>query len=159
MPKLLVPVQRSLKKAPSHSAAIILTGRRLDDHFIVACHGTSTSLTLEALRALIKLILACPNEDSGTASVPRNTIYRLRKAINQALGRGVAERLIETGFGQECLLAIPPKELKSQVLVTPRFLGMVRLKVLSQADADRLRELCGPCSNEDADALLSGDKV
>ena len=54
------------------------------------------------------------------------TVYRLRQAIDQAVGEGAGKTLIETGSSSEYRLNIPKNKLIGQIAVTPCFaeLGM-----------------------------------
>jgi hypothetical protein len=88
------------------------------------------------------LVLAQGNVATGLANIDRKIIYRLRKAIDRALGRGVGAALIQHGCGEEYRLAIPAGKAKARVGVTKCFFELVGLRLLTEEDAATIRKTC-----------------
>jgi hypothetical protein len=136
------------------AVVVILTGRRSANRVEIRIGGQTTTLTGEALRALIDLVLARASSDFGLVRLPRNAICRLRKAIDQVLGPGEGAALIERGDGEEYRLAMKRAEIKTHVALAPCYIELVERKIISAAEAETL---CRLLSRRAAAKLLDGE--
>ena len=141
--------------APRDNIIIVLTGNRHDDHFCVNVDGKPALLPYASFAALVDLICARVQSNSGFLGSARSTIYRLRKAFD--LHAGAGKRLIETGSGEEYRLTILKSELWRCVGVTPCFFDLVARNLFSKEQADILRKHCRRCTLPEADRSPSGD--
>src|SRR5437868_6418330 len=96
MPSKPLRVRPRAQKAKAEAAtpraqppnSLLLTGRRQGGHFKLFFQGKRVFVTGELLRALIRLLLSCGGGGSGERAMSRRTVYRLRKAIDQAAAPG-----------------------------------------------------------------------
>lgn len=123
--------------------AITFTGERRHNHFRVQVRRQTVNLTASSLNILIDLVLAREDSETGFVQLPALDIFRLRRALDSALGPGAGKDLIETGGGEEYCLNIPRDELGSQVAVTACFFELVDLNVVSTLQGNKLKRLCG----------------
>jgi hypothetical protein len=79
--------------------------------------------------------------DSGLVRIECLAIHRLRGALDKAR-RGLGKRLIVTGIGEEYRLAIPKGKMRQRVGIAPCFWDLVRLKLVTEAQATILRKGC-----------------
>jgi hypothetical protein len=105
--------------------------------------GESVRLTCAELQTLIELVLARVGLGNGNKHLDKTPICRLRKELIKGTGRTSAAALIETGGGEEYHLAIPRRDLKRRVRLTPCFFELVALGVITAEEAARLRKICG----------------
>jgi hypothetical protein len=153
-----VPPRRSRnKKDPGAGFAIILTGSRRDDRFRIDVGDEAVFLPCASFITLIDLIYARIISESGFVRVPRATIHRLRKAIDQRVGVGAGKQLIETGCVQEYRLTIAKAKIAERVGVTRCFFELVDLHVVTNAQAEILRRTCPPCILRETEELPRRD--
>jgi hypothetical protein len=110
---------------------LALTGERQRGRYQVLVCGTPVYLTYSMLNVLVSLVIARGTSQTGFLPVSRITIRRLRKAIDEATGRGTGRSLIETGCGEEYRLAIPASRPATDVVVGNGFLELGRAGALS----------------------------
>lgn len=129
-----------MKPRKKHAAAVLfLSGQREHDHYQVGLRRKTVNLRHAELLALIDLILARANSDVGFVKIPSLVIFRLRRAMDKAAGKGAGAALIETGCAEEYRLTMPRAELKKLVAVDPTFFELEGLKVISAEQAKELR--------------------
>lgn len=130
-------------KPRCESPSIALTGSRNDDHFRVDVNGKPAFLPYASFSALVDLICARIQSESGFIGIARNTIYRLRRALD--CNGGAGKQLIETGSGQEYRLTIQKSELRARVCVTSCFFDLVDRNLFTEEQAAVLRKHCRQC--------------
>jgi hypothetical protein len=140
-----LPGRHSNKKDPVAGVFILLTGSRHDDHFRIDVGDDAVFLPCASFSTLIDLIYARITSESGFIHVPRATIHRLRKAIDERIGPGAGKQLIETGCVQEYRLTIAKAKITDRVGVTHCFFELVDLHVVTPEEAETLRKTCPPC--------------
>ena len=139
MPRGKVKPTKNKPALPS----VVLTGERLDDKFRIEAAGTAVLLSAASFQAVIRLACAALESESGFLPAARNTIYRLRKALDAQAGVGTGQELIHTGGGEEYRLAIPRAEFSERIRITACFYELVAKRIVTQQQADLLRKHCG----------------
>ena len=121
---------------------ILLTGSRHEEQFRIDVDGKPIFLSCVCFIALVDLVYARIQRNSGFRRIAKSTVHRLRKALG-----GAGSRLIETGSGQEYRLAIPKDKIGEGVRVTPCFFELAdpELGIVAEAQAAVLRKTCTPC--------------
>jgi hypothetical protein len=147
------PRRHSNKKDPVAGIFIILTGGRRDDHFRIDVGDDAVFLPCASFSTLIDLIYARITSESGFINVPRGTIHRLRKAIDECVGPGTGKKLIETGCVQEYRLTIAKAKIAERVGVTHCFFELVDLHVVTTEEAETLRKTCSQCILRETEVL------
>jgi hypothetical protein len=147
------PRRHSNKKDPVAGVFIILTGSRRDDHFRIDVGDDAVFLPCASFSTLIDLIYARITSESGFIHVPRGTIHRLRKAIDECVGPGAGKQLIETGCVQEYRLTIAKAKIAERVGVTHCFFELVDLHVVTTEEAETLRKTCSLCILRETEVL------
>jgi hypothetical protein len=149
--------RRSKTKDHVAGASIILTGSRRDDHFRIDVGDDAVFLPCASFNTLIDLVCARITSESGFVHVPRATIHRLRKAIDQWVGAGAGKQLIETGCVQEYRLAIAKAKIAERVGVTRCFFELTALHIVTCEQAETLRKTCPPCFLRETEELPRRD--
>jgi len=126
---------------PECPLVLVLTGKRHRARIEARLHGQAVRLSCSSFQLLLDLVLALANTETGYVNIHPTSICRLRKAIDAILGEGSAARWIETGMSQEYRLTIPREEMAVQIALTPCFFELVDLKVVTEEQAEELREL------------------
>jgi hypothetical protein len=151
------PRRNSNKKDPVAGVFILLTGSRRDDHFRIDVGDEAVFLPCASFSTLIDLIYARITSESGFIQVPRGTIHRLRKAIDECVGPGAGKQLIETGCVQEYRFTIPKAKIAERVGVTHCFFELVDLHVVTPEESETLRLTCPPCGLRENEELPRRD--
>ena len=96
------------------------------------------------LKALVALITARASTPTGLLrTIPKNTIYLLRQAIDKAVRKkGAGAALILTGSGEEYCISISPEEMGDQIVLADSFWELRELQVFSDDQAQILRKCC-----------------
>lgn len=121
--------------------AITFTGKRSHNHYCVQIEGREVTLTPATLNCLIELVLARGETETGFLQLPALEVFRVRRALDEALGAGAGKNLIETGGGEEYCLTISRAELRHHISVTACFPELVELQVVSAQHCKRLRQM------------------
>jgi hypothetical protein len=122
---------------------LTLTGNRRENRFEIYLLGRPLELTCSTFKALVDLVIARGAPGNGYVRAERISIHRLREAMDIAVALGTGKSLIETGSGEEYRLTIPRDELSSQIVLTPCFVELDNLNILTTQQVTRLRGLCG----------------
>jgi hypothetical protein len=141
--------QERLKPTPRGRFLIALTGSRHEDHFRVDVNGKPASLPYASFSALVSLVCARAQSESGFISIARSTIYRLRKALDANAKAG--KSLIETGSGEEYRLTIPKAKLRASVCVASGFFDLVERNLITKEHGEILRLHCRRCKAASGD--------
>jgi hypothetical protein len=89
--------------------------------------------------AVCELIVGRVTTRTGLVSVSPTTIWRLRQAIDEAVGReGVGDALIETGAGSEYRLAIAVRD----IVLDPSFAELPASGLISEAALTTMVRCC-----------------
>jgi hypothetical protein len=123
---------------------VVLTGQRRRDYFRVDVDGAPIWLPGASFKALVKLIVARLNTESGLATIARQTIHRLRTTLGE---RG--HELIVLGSGEEYCLSISSGKMAESVKVAPCFFELVGRRIVTMEDAELVRKACPGCSLAD----------
>jgi hypothetical protein len=118
--------------------ALVLTGERKDRRFLVTVYGKPIWLPATLFSTLCELVLDRQQSASGFVPISCKTIYRLRKAINDAAREGSFDDLIEAGADQEYRLRIGFDD----VAVGKAFAELRGKHLLSDAEMDILSQSC-----------------
>lgn len=120
---------------------ITFTGERRRSRYRVKVRRRTVDLTAGALTILIDMVLAGEDSELGFVQLPALDVFRLRRAIDSAVGPGAGKDLIETGGGEEYRLNIPRDQLGTQVALTACFFELVDLNVVSILQCNKLKRL------------------
>ena len=120
------------------ASALLLTGERRNRRFLVMIYGKPVWLSSTLFACLCELLLARERTTSGFVHMPPMTIYRLRKAINRALGIMSIDDLIQTGADQEYRLNLRIAE----VTLDTSFVELRDKHLLAEQDVDHLLRSC-----------------
>jgi len=85
-------------------------------------------------------VLARTQHGQGFVELNPVTVFRLRHAIDDAIGSGMGRALIETGTSNEYRLTISMNDLRGSVALTPCFFELVQLNIVSRDKANKLEE-------------------
>lgn len=120
---------------------IAFTGERRNGLFKVLVSGKVIELSRVTLNVLIDLVLARAASETGYLQARPVIIFRLRKAIDEAVVSGAGHALIETGGTHEYRLTIPRNRLSDQVDVAPCFVELVAIGAVSESQASEIRQV------------------
>jgi hypothetical protein len=119
---------------PDPEPTLLLTGGRLNNRYIVGLAGRAVPLTYTYYNVFTDLLDAQRDpKASGFASsrvypmINRVAICRVRRVIDETLGKGAGMELIQSGSGEEYKLNVPP----DQIAIDPSFPELVALKVIT----------------------------
>jgi hypothetical protein len=149
---------------PESKPALLLTGGRRSNRYIIGLHGKAVPLTYTYYNVFADLLAAQRDpKSSGFASsktypmITRVAICRLRRLIDKVLGDGAGKDLILTGSGEEYRLNLTPE----QIALDPSLAELVNLKIISpeqfadlQARFETLPERWNPSANGDSKPAL-----
>jgi hypothetical protein len=128
--------------------ALTFTGERRNRRLLVRIHAKSLWVSYGPFCGLVRLVLARGQTQSGFVTDPDVlypvAVYRLRRAIDEAVEPGAGTTLIETGLGAEYRLAVPITD----VALAPDFLEIAGVGVLAADELANLQGLCGPCHRD-----------
>lgn len=101
---------------------LCVTGQRLRGRLIVTFDGQSIALTADQFDTLVVLAHQRVVSTTGLATLRdfaiddaqhlRTRIWRLRTALNAALGDGIGNSLVQTGLKNEYVLNVPPQAIR-----------------------------------------------
>jgi hypothetical protein len=120
---------------------IVLTGSRHEDQYRVDVNGKPVWLQHASFLALVDLVAASIESESGCLPLERSTVYRLRKA----LGAHVGKKLIERAGDRRYRLTIPKTKVAQQVGVTPCLFELGAEGDPREERAEMLRRHCRAC--------------
>jgi hypothetical protein len=123
----------------SNRPTITFTGNRHNDTYEVILRSEVVELPRACLKALIGLVLARARSGQGFIQLNPVTVFRLRRAIDKAIGAGAGRSLIETGASEEYRLTFALNGLTSHVALTPCFFELAQLNIVSRESASMLK--------------------
>ena len=132
--------------APTH-AKIVFTGNRRNDRYLILFDGKSIELPFSIFNAMIDLAVARCKPGNGYVRISPVVIFRLRRELD-ALSAGAGMTLIETGALAEYRFTIPVSELSAVLALSPCFLELVDLNLVSAERVAVLRTVCRWSSSE-----------
>ncbi len=139
---------KSTDHAVSLDPTIVFTGNRGNDRYQIIIQGKIVALSLSCLNVLIDLVIARGEAETGFVIVNAVAIYRLRKALDEVVGKGTGNAIIETGNAEEYRLAYPGYKLSATLAITSCFSELVKLKAVTMDRASALELLCQSCQTK-----------
>ena len=137
--------QSTRRKEGASRFDLLLTGDRHDNRIHVQFYGTSELIPCASLEALVEMIVARIETESGYCEIARRTILRLRKEIDACAGPGCGRRLLETGFKGQYRITTRKSDILTRIGLTPCFFEFVDLAIISLGQATTLRRGCALC--------------
>jgi hypothetical protein len=115
---------------------------------LVLVHGKPVWVSYGNFCGLVRLVLARGQTQSGFVADP-DLLYpvavcRLRRALDEAVGPGAGDTLIERGLKGEYRLSIPV----TCVALAPDFEEIAGVGVLTADELAQLQGFCGPCNRD-----------
>jgi hypothetical protein len=115
---------------------------------LVLIQGKPMWVSYGTFCGLVRLVLARGQTEGGFVADPDLlypvAVFRLRRALDQAVGPGAGDTLIERGLKGEYRLSIPV----TRVALGPDFEEIAGAGVLTADELAQLQGFCGPCKGD-----------
>jgi hypothetical protein len=135
-------------KVKDDRPTLTLTGGRRNRLLLVRVHDKPLWVSYGHFYRLVRLIIARGRTQGGFVADPDvlypEAVCRLRRAIDEAVGPGAGNGLIETGLGCEYRLSLSV----THVTLSSDFPEISDLGVITPDEMVKLQKLCQPCNRD-----------